>query len=208
MADRQTGSIWTHFDGTILTGSLADTGLALDIQPMLQTTWEEWLTLHPKTLELDFYEEFADRHQPNFQPGGARLRPSFQQTILNWDDRLPDNELVLGANVCDQFRAYVLADFSGGLSIVNDTMDGIPIVIFMDGNSLYALAFQASVDEELLIFSVIDGAIVDDAGNTWDISGKATSGPLAGTKLLFVTSFITEWYGWAAYHPDTSIYGR
>ena len=28
-----------------------------------------------------------------------------------------------------------------------------------------------------------------------------------GRVLAFVTSFFTEWYGWAAFHPDTTIYG-
>lgn len=208
MDDRQTGSVWTHYGGAILSGPLANTGIALQIQPMLQTTWSEWQVLHPDTLVLDLYAQFANHYRQNYQPGRAGLRPGFQQTVLNWDERLQESELVLGANLCGQYRAYVLADFSGGLSIVNDTLDGVPIVIFVDNSSAYALAFQASVNEQLLIFSVMDAVIVDDAGNAWDISGTAINGPLAGTNLLFVTSFVTEWYGWAAYHPDTSIYGR
>lgn len=208
MDDRQTGSVWTHFDGTILTGSLADTDLALEIQPMIQTTWGEWQALYPKTLVLDWYEEFENRYRTNFQPGRAGLGPQFQKTVLNWDDRLPENQLVLGVNLCDQFQAYVLADYSESPTVINDTLDNTPIVIFLDNESNYALAFQSSVNDEPLTFSVIEGDIVDDAGNIWDISGTAVSGPLDGTKLSFVTSFITEWYGWAAYHPDTSIYGR
>jgi len=39
MSDRLTGSVWTHYDGTILTGPLAGTGTALTIQPMLQQRW-------------------------------------------------------------------------------------------------------------------------------------------------------------------------
>ena len=40
----------------------------------------------------------------------------------------------------------------------------------------------------------------------WDLSGKAVEGPLAGTSLTYVSSFIAEWYGWSAYHPETTIY--
>ncbi len=39
--------------------------------------------------------------------------------------------------------------------------------------------------------------------------GKITverHGELAGLQLTFVTSFFTEWYGWAAFHPETAIY--
>jgi hypothetical protein len=31
-------------------------------------------------------------------------------------------------------------------------------------------------------------------------------GELEGVQLAFVTSFLTEWYGWAAFHPETTIY--
>ena len=36
--------------------------------------------------------------------------------------------------------------------------------------------------------------------------GLAIEGEFAGVQLAFVTSFFTEWYGWAAFHPETSIY--
>ena len=37
-------------------------------------------------------------------------------------------------------------------------------------------------------------------------SGKAVDGPLKGASLTYVFSFISEWYGWSAYHPETAIY--
>ena len=43
MADRQTGSVWTHYDGSILTGPLAEQGIALELQPIVHTTWSNWL---------------------------------------------------------------------------------------------------------------------------------------------------------------------
>ena len=39
MRDCQTGSLWTHFDGSVLQGPLAGTGVALDLQPLVHTTW-------------------------------------------------------------------------------------------------------------------------------------------------------------------------
>ena len=53
-----------------------------------------------------------------------------------------------------------------------------------------------------------DGVITDlQTGSTWHPDGLALEGDLAGVQLAFVTSFFTEWYGWAAFHPDTLIYG-
>ena len=47
MADRQTGSIWSHLDGLAMQGSLQ--GTEMEIIPLLHTTWEEWVELNPDT---------------------------------------------------------------------------------------------------------------------------------------------------------------
>lgn len=207
MADRQTGSVWTHYGGSILTGPLANQGLALDILPIVHTTWSEWLDTYPETTVLDWYSEFAGRYR-EIDPGRGGLGPQFQATVLNWDDRLAQNELVLGANVDGEYRAYAMAEFAAGTQVIEDTLGGLPIVVMLDTGNDFALAFQATLDGEQLEFRVEGDRIVDDSGTIWDFSGRAIEGPRTGAQLSFVTSFVTEWYGWAAYHPQTSIWGR
>lgn len=206
MADRQTGSVWTHYDGSILTGPLAGQGKALEIQPIVHTTWEDWLATYPNTTVLDWYPEFESRYR-SIDPGRDGLGPQFQDTILNWDERLAQNELVLGVNVGSEYRAYVLADFGGGMQIVEDTLGGVPIVLFVETDTDFGLAFESTVNGDLISFEVEGDRIVDSVGSEWNISGKAINGPSAGGQLTFVTSFVTEWYGWAAYHPQTTIFG-
>ncbi len=43
-------------------------------------------------------------------------------------------------------------------------------------------------------------------GTTWSLEGETLEGELEGHSLDFVTSYITEWYGWSAYNPSTDIY--
>ncbi len=207
MADRQTGSVWTHFDDSVLTGPLAGQGLQLEVRPIWHTTWSEWVELHPDTLVLDWYAEFADLYNERVRPGRGGLGPRFQETVLNWDERLPENALVVGVNIGADFRAYPLDSFPDGLNAVNDELHGYPIVVMIDPSKSFGLAFLASAAGQTLSFSVQDGLLVDEQGGAWDLNGRAVSGPLAGTQLTFVTSFVTEWYGWSAYHPDTEIYG-
>jgi hypothetical protein len=45
-----------------------------------------------------------------------------------------------------------------------------------------------------------------ETGSVWDTQGRANSGTLAGESLIFVPSFISEWYGWSGYHPETLLY--
>ena len=205
MEDRQTGSVWTHYDGQILTGPLAGAGIELPIQPMVHTTWADWLAQYPATQVLDWYEAYADNYRA-VKPGGGGIGPQFQATILNWDDRLDENELVLGVDTGGAERAYVIAELPAERSVIRDELGGEPIVVFAEGGSSFALAYSPLVDGSLLEFSTALGGWLSVDGSEWDASGAAVSGPLIGAQLDFVTSFVTEWYGWAAYHPDTSIY--
>ena len=40
------------------------------------------------------------------------------------------------------------------------------------------------------------------ADSRWDLNGRATTGPLAGSQLQFVTSFVIEWCGSVAERPQ------
>ncbi len=208
MDDRQTGSVWTHFDGTVLTGPLANQDVRLEFAPLVHTTWTEWTASYPETLVLDWYPEFANRYRDDLVPGRDGLGPQFQQTLLNRDDRLPENELVLGVGIGEAFKAFVLEEFGDGLTAVHDTLADTPIVIFIDKSTDYGLAFVPQLDGELIELTAVDGTIIDNLGNEWNVNGTAVSGPNSGAQLLFVTSFVTEWYGWAAYHPNTTIYNQ
>lgn len=207
MADRISGSVWTHYDGRVLTGELAGKDFLLQIEPIIHTTWEQWVSLYPETTVLDWYPEFVDRYR-KIEPGRGGLGPQFQRTLLNIDERLPGNELVLGVSSGSSERAYVLADFGEQPTVLHDTLGEQPIVIFLHGKNTYALAFSRQVVGEVLQFSMEGESIVDASGTQWDWTGRAVAGPLEGAQLDYVTSFVTEWYGWAAYHPGTSIFGR
>ena len=207
MTDRQTGSVWTHFGGAVLQGPLTGTGTQLELQPLVHTTWSEWLAIHPDTLVPEWDTQYVDRYR-EVTPGGGNIGPAFQDSLLHTDDRLTKGELVLGAGVGNEFRAYVLADFENGLTVVEDELGGFPIAVFLIPPDSFGLAYSATVDGEVLEFSVVNGEVVDNEGTTWDITGAAIDGPGQGSQLQFVTSFVTEWYGWVAYYPNSSIYGR
>ena len=96
--------------------------------------------------------------------GRAGLGPDLQQTLLNWDDRLPENEMVLRGNHYGQQRAYVLAEMDSGPQVIADQLSGDPIVIFANPDDTYALAFVAALDDVVLEFSVEAGVITDQNG--------------------------------------------
>ena len=89
-------------------------------------------------------------------------------------------------------------------------VDGVPLVILADTEGEPSLAYhRALTDGRVLDFERgDDGSLRDTQTDShWTSSGLATSGELEGVQLTFVTSFLSEWYGWAAFHPDTTIEG-
>ena len=204
MSDRQTGTVWTHLDGIALKGSLA--GERLPIIPMIHTTWEDWVAEHPDTTVLDNDTPYRSQYSP-VRIGEAGIGPEFARSLLNQDNRLPENAIVIGVTGYGKSRAYPLDALPPGTGVVNDVLGGEAIVVFHQGRTTTGLAFARMLNGVTLTFQTADGVIQDvQTGSTWNMEGVATDGPMAGSSLTFVTSFITEWYGWSAFHPSTTIH--
>ncbi len=204
MVDNGTGSTWSHLDGSALSGLLA--GEQLEIQPLQTTTWGSWLEEHPETTTVGIETGYSYRNVVRL--GREGLRGGFIGTLEQIDPRLPEGELVIGVLAANAAAAFPIgrvpadAPMQGGVG-------GVPVVVLEDAEGSPSLAYHRVLsDGRVLDFERRDGAITDvQTGSRWDSSGLAVEGELAGVQLAFVTSFFTEWYGWAAFHPDTTIYG-
>ena len=58
------------------------------------------------------------------------------------------------------------------------------------------------------LFGVPTGFHDLGTGSRFDLEGRCVEGSLRGKQLARVPSLLTEWYGWFAHHPETTIYGR
>ena len=202
MRDRQTGSIWTHLDGKANSGPAS--GQRLDIIPAPQMTWTQWQEQHPDTVVLSDDTPYKDRYRP------ARIGVFNRSYDLFGDDRLPSNTLVVAVEVNDTFKGYPIDTLSDAGGVANDVLAGVPVMVFYDAVSQAGLAFARVVDGEVLEFynASTTGLELRDRGtdSLWNLGGEAVSGPMAGKSLVYVSSFISEWYGWSAYHPETAIW--
>ena len=203
MTDRETGTLWTHLDGKSLSGPL--NGERLKFLPMQITTWQEWQDLYPHTTVLDWNTGFESRYRP-ITPGAS----VGNDADFN-DSRLPVNALLIGVESNNEFEAYPHQLIERDGNVVNDSLGGTEIVVFRTPNGGSGLAYDRTVNDQQLTFelSIATLNIYKDAetGSIWNSAGLAIDGPLEGTQLTFVPSITTEWYGWAAYHPTTAIYG-
>lgn len=203
MKDRETGTIWTHLDGKAIAGPLE--GQRLTMIPLPQTTWGEWKTAYDDTLILSSETPFSDRYVRPVQIG------VFNPREANYgDDRLPSNILVVGVEIDGVFKGYPLFDLALAGGVVNDAVGGMPIVVVYDQIARTGLAYLRQHDGQILEFynASDDGYEIRDreTGSLWDIHGRKKAGSGEEVRLEFVPSFITEWYGWSAYHPESQLY--
>lgn len=203
MLDRQTGSVWNHLDGNVANGPLA--GERMDFIPLQQMTWGEWTALHPDSQILDRATGFESQYREVTPSAQVGVTGSFSDT------RLPANSLVVGVEAWDEFHAFPFDLVAEENGVVNDIVGGLEIVVLSDLINQSGLAWSRVVDGQVLEFERVSSSpfVARDTatGSTWDIRGRATGGPLVGTQLSWVTSFVTQWYGWAEYHPGTGLYG-
>jgi hypothetical protein len=228
LCDRESGSVFLQVDGRFVTGPLLGTTLAPG--PLLDTTWGAWKQLHPETLVMSPETPDQQRYSPKGKPeprGYERFpAPFFQPTVTRTDKRLPFFEKVLGVAVPGAAqgsnaggtnilrRAYPLKGVSEAGNIVNDVLGGSSIAVFLDPDTMTAAALSRQLDDRKLEFEArkqSDGkpAICDkETGTRWNLEGLAVEGRLKGKTLERVDSHLSQWYGWVAYFPETSIFGR
>lgn len=207
IADRETGSSWHSFGGLAFSGALE--GATLDQLPLQQSTWQEWLDYYPDSSVLDGEPSMREGHGAGFSPGSPQW-DGFDAYLLNpLDTRLPHNRLVLGVSSAGQARAYDLHDLAREKGVLNDRLGDSSIVVLHRPETWAALAFDATLDGRPLQFRRnASGEIVDEPTQSlWREDGSAYAGELAGRTLRFVPSQVEEWYVWAAYHPETELYG-
>jgi hypothetical protein len=205
--DAATNSLWSPFSGVALAGVMR--GTAMQRLPLSQCLWSEWLAMHPTTKVL--YGEQAQRegHGSEYSPGSPGIGPGARASLVRpLDERLPHNTLVLGVESGANARAYPLETLSRIGPVLNDSLDGVELVVRCRPGTLQALAFHRRVGDRVLIFgrSETGGVYDEQTGSLWNEMGDAVSGPLAGTQLVYLESGIEEWFAFAAYHPDTEIF--
>jgi hypothetical protein len=204
MEDEETRSLWSPYLGRAIRGRLE--GRELRPFPLWQMEWRAWRELHPDTDVLA--EEVGERHGhgSDHHIGSAKEAPRMWGTIGHWDRRLPYNTLVLGVVTADGAKTYPLETI--GSNALNDAVGTEPVVVIADGRegSYGALAFSRMLDGRTLTFAADPAGVRDlETGSTWNLAGAATEGPLAGRKLRYLPSHVSEWFVWAAHYPEIEI---
>jgi hypothetical protein len=137
------------------------------------------------------------------------------------DGRLPPKERVLSIELNGEAAAYPFSQLMTA-HVANDEVGGTPVVVFHQSGTRSsvdaalieasrdigaATAFEARLGSQRLLFSPSENGFEDaQTRSTWDILGRATSGPLAGQRLQPIVSANHFWFAWVVFKPDTRVW--
>jgi hypothetical protein len=212
--DRQTHSLWMHFTGECFFGKLAGKRLK-ELDTGRHTTWAAWRRDHPETdvmaRDPKLVAEYFSRSQA--QSGHAGFPPTFPATIQSRDPRLELADLLLGVRVAGRERAYPYVRLARGSGVVEETLGDVPLTVWFDVTQRSAAAFDARLDGKTLHFTrMMDGRTTRfrdrETASIWDMEGLALAGASAGKRLTRPPQLLTEWYGWFAHHPATTVWSN
>jgi hypothetical protein len=236
MYDRQTESLWLHFEGVAIEGPLE--GTRLEFIPVQILSFDQFRDEHPDGKVLsqqtgfsraygqnpyEFYDT-AGSPQRRGRAGVGSQRPFLFEGEL--DGRMHALARVVGVEIGGQGVAvpYDLLAADGRAAAVHATIGGQDIVVFWQAGVRSALddpqisrgrdvgssgVFVPGVQGRELTFRAEAGLIKDQqTGSTWSLAGRAVSGPLSGEELPEVNHVDTFWFAWSSHNPDTAIFER
>ena len=213
MYDHQTRSLWSHITGEAIQGPLKGKRLK-PLAAMPQIAWKAWHLNYPKTRVLSVPTRGGmreNRRQDVYADYHASPRAGVSGMEYT-DDRLPNKSLVIGVrgqtkDGDTEFRAYPLTHFTE-TAVINDTLGGVPLLIFHDKTSFATAVFKRNVAVDARTFTPENRYFAEDnTGTRWNlVTGEATSGKDKGTRLERLPAVNIYWFAWARYYPETSIY--
>ena len=228
MYDRVTGTFWSQIEGRPMVGPLVGRVDGLTQLPSNMALWGTWKAHHSQAQVLarpTSADAIGGHAAQADDPAGAQFVRDYDTHpyadyvssdygtfgTLASDKRLVPKEPVVGVIVHDSAKAYRKSAVKEK-RVVNDTVAGVPIVVVWSPEVEDVVAYRRDVAQRTrpLAFGTQDGQLMDrQTGTSWGWDGRALSGPLddEGARLRRLTSTTMYWFAWAAFYPDTSLYG-
>jgi anti-sigma factor RsiW len=215
MFDRETESLWQQLTGEAIVGDL--TGARLRQLPAQIISFEQFSSAYPDGFVLSRETGYKRDYGRNPYVGYDNIsqRPFLFRS--NQDERLLPMEKVITVSIGRIDRAYPYS-ITRKLRVINDSVDGQPVVIFHNDGAVSALdaatistsrdvgstgVFDPRVDGLRLIFLYENGKFMDQQrGSLWDITGQALEGELKGRRLAPIAHGDYFAFAWFAFKPQ------
>ena len=206
MTDEETGSWWQQVSGEAIQGELK--GVKLENVWLDELSFGIWRRENPngRVLRPDEKILAANKYESaDWESDVAKMPVRIGDKL---DTTLEPRTLVVGVTVNGKSKAYPFSAIEKQSPIL-DVVGGREIVVLLGEDRKSVRAFERKVDGRTLEFFVKpDSSEIVDAEtvSTWDFSGKAVAGELAGKQLEKVAAMKDYWFDWKNYNPETQLY--
>jgi hypothetical protein len=202
MYDRTSETLWSQALGQAVVGEHA--GRKLERIPFDVAYWEHWKTLYPESKVLSQETGFGRPYGAD-PYGDYYTSPDILFPVSHRDDKLGPKEIVVGIENDGTYRAYKLDQIEDS-HVINDNING-RLIALVSLHPFMVRAYDRVLDGQTLEFQHDSGRIVDQTGSVWNFDGEAIEGEMKGKKLTRLPFDEGFWFEWAAFHPDTELYG-
>ncbi len=197
MYDQKTHSLWNQFSGQPVVGKLANSGIELEVLPLVTTTWREWKQQHPATKVL---AEDTGFHR-DYTPGAAYGAYFFSEELMFpanvKEESLKQKEKVFGLRISGANKAWPLTLFNNQ-KVINDRIGVIPVVLIGNAKTESVRAYRS--DGLQFQFSK-NGSLIADH-QEWQITEDELIGPNK-QSLSRLPGHVAYWFAWSSYFPNT-----
>ncbi|MCF6214103.1 MAG: DUF3179 domain-containing protein [Flavobacteriaceae bacterium] len=202
--DRKTDSNWSQLRLEAVNGTLI--GNKPTLVNVVETNWRTWKSLYPNTQILTTNTGFS-RNYDRYPYGDYKTNQDFfifEVSPLN--NALPHKERVYAIMTNTKSVVYRFQNFSNGKAL-KQSFEGKDYLVV--GNADLINSFELNTSQASLnytfSFNNSEAFFTDDEGNTWDVFGKAISGPRTGEHMKGAKSVVSYWFAIAAFYPNPII---
>ncbi|MDQ3395430.1 MAG: DUF3179 domain-containing protein [Bacteroidota bacterium] len=206
--DRATNTNWSQLALLAVQGQLRDT--KPEVINLVETTWGTWKEMYPDTRVIST-NTGHNRNYQRFPYGDYKInQSSILFPIGKNDTRLPAKERVLTLFAGETVKSYSIELFGEQNRLIKDEFEGEGLVVVGNKAKNLMVSFMTRLEDgtELEFELINDGANIlrDQEENTWDVLGRATSGPRIGQKLTSFERMIGYWFSFAPFYETVLLY--
>ncbi len=219
MYDRQSESLWQQITGRAIVGDM--TGAVLKRRVAQIVSFKQFRTSYPTGRVLSRRTGFRKPYGRNPYAGNDRIHSGRSEMSNGRFDKIPPRERLIGVSLKGLDKAYPYS-VTGRLRVINDVLADVPIAVFHISGAVSALdspliptsrmigstgVFDRRLNGRILTFRFADGRIYDmQTESTWDVTGKAKDGPLAGRQLDALPHGDYFAFAWLAFKPNIEVF--
>ncbi len=203
--DRNTDSNWSQIKLQCINGPLI--GERPQTINLVETTWGNWKAMFPETKVLSRITGF-NRNYDVYPYGDYKTNHNFLLfSVSPTNNSLQSKERVYAIIDDEMVKAYKFENFVNGKA-VKEVINGKLFLVVGNNDVIKAFQLAGAYSDLVFVYSYTGSEefFTDNEGNTWNLTGRAISGPKIGQKLTSATSVVSYWFAIAAFYPNPEIF--